>query len=65
MAKAFQCDNCLDTFIGDPHHVLEHGTELCSGCFRTLNALGMIDPFEIGKRKGVTDDEQTSYMANT
>ena len=44
MSKAFQCDNCLECFVGDAHKVLPNGDEVCSDCFRTIKALSTINP---------------------
>lgn len=44
MSKAFQCDNCLECFVGDAHKVLPNGDEVCSDCLRVIKALSTINP---------------------
>ena len=43
MSKAFQCDNCLECFPGEPEKVIDR-KDLCYSCVRVLKVLGAIDP---------------------
>ena len=56
MSRAFQCDNCLEFYGGDPTLVDGNHNEFCSNCVRVMSILGKIDPFAFGtKKKGEND----------
>lgn len=57
MSKAFQCDNCLEFYGGDPALVDGNHNEFCSNCVRVMSILGKIDPFAYTK----TNEEENDY----